>query len=126
MEDCATMVVVVVCEARCPEVSLTREQGGANDGNGVGRAGGRRGRERERDGHEGRRRRKRGKKKEQSQRNANGRAGLDMQGKKYLRRARTVEHYVKAEAGLSLPSAPGKARDDVGKEGAVERPRGEK
>lgn len=33
-----------------------------------------------------------------AQRNANGRVGLDMQRKKYLRRARTVEYCVKAGA----------------------------
>jgi len=38
-----------------------------------------------------------GREEEQAQRNANGRDGLDMQRKKYLRRARTVEHRVKAE-----------------------------
>lgn len=43
---------------------------------------------------------KRAREEEQAQRNANGRAGLDMQRKKYLR-PRTVEHCVKAEARLS-------------------------
>lgn len=67
----------------------------------------------ERSRHEGRETQE-ARKEEQAQRNANGRAGLDMQRKKYLRRARTVEYCVKAEAGPSfLPSAPGKARYDA-------------
>lgn len=61
---------------------------------------------------------KEARKEEQAQRNANGRAGLDMQRKKYLCRARTVEYCVKAEAGRTLPSAfrPGKTRYGAGSE----------
>lgn len=61
---------------------------------------------------------------EQAQRNANGRAELDMQRKKYLRRAHRGKYCVKAEAGPPAsplaPSAfclPGKARDDGMKRG---------
>lgn len=92
MEDCTA--AAAVGEAGCPEVLLIL---------GEGRKERRQGRKREGKA------RQEARKEEQAQRNANGRAGFDMQRKKYLRRARTVEYCVKAEAGKTLLSAPRKS-----------------